>query len=181
MKYKNRLVFDIRSSELADREFEWGRRRREGRWIRCGATTATGSLKTRRYWCSIRRPSTSSAMFATRSSPPPAAWPSMSFRSTRNKLPSPSLPSFFLPRVNSFLLLFDCLFCIHGMFRLHTFRFRALMLKASFLIVYCVWVFVFFCFYKDSIMLVLGYLLILFHIVLFQSTKCKTRKRINGD
>lgn len=45
-------------------------------------------------WCSTRRPSTSSVMSATRSTPPPAAWSSMPSRSTRR--PSPSQPSFFL-------------------------------------------------------------------------------------
>lgn len=45
---------------------------------------------TRRFWCSTRRPSTSNAMSAIRSSPPPAAWPFMSYRSTRSPLQSSS-------------------------------------------------------------------------------------------
>lgn len=64
----------------------WGRRKRGLR--KCGATTATGNSTTRRSWCSIRRRSTSSAMSATRSSPPLGEWSSTSSRSTRRPLPS---------------------------------------------------------------------------------------------
>jgi len=69
----------------------WGRRRR-GFPRRCGVTTAIVNSTTRRSWCSIRKRSTSSATSAIRSSQPPAAWPSMSSRSTRN--PSPSITLF---------------------------------------------------------------------------------------
>ena len=65
---------------------EWRIRRREQ--LRCFATTTRGSSRMRRSLFSTRRPSTSSAMSAIRSSPPPLAWPSTSSRSTRR--PSPS-------------------------------------------------------------------------------------------
>lgn len=80
----------------------WGRRRRELRLRRCGAITATESLRTRRFWCSIKKPSTSNVMSATRSYPPPAACKFTSFRFTRR--PSRSLYLYHFHVSNSIFL-----------------------------------------------------------------------------
>ena len=75
----------IKGNPMRDMRDERMEKKKEQR--RCSATTARGSLRTRRFLFSTRRPSTSSAMSATRSSPPPLAWPSTSSKSTRKLSP----------------------------------------------------------------------------------------------
>ena len=67
----------------------WGRRRRKR--TKCGVFTASGSSRTRRFWYSTRRLSTSSAMCVIRSSPPRAECSYTSSKSTRSLSPSECL------------------------------------------------------------------------------------------
>lgn len=94
--WRTRFVSGFKFRALRFVFWLWGRRRREFR-LRYGATIATENSMTRRYWCSIRRLNTSSAMSVTRSFLLPAVWSSTFFRSTKSQSPSISALSLSLP------------------------------------------------------------------------------------